>query len=109
MPSEGKKPVHAAKNVKGGEGVRNGDLSGREYNTLDDSAMGRRVLELQHAYIRKVIDTVNDLDNVLYEVCNEAFGDSKAWQYHIVRFVKDYQSGKPKQHPVGLTFAYRGG
>ena len=27
---------------------------------------------LQEAYVRKVIDTVNDLDNVLYEITNEA-------------------------------------
>ena len=34
--------------------------------------MGRRVLDLQQAYVRQVIDTVNGLDNVLYEICNEA-------------------------------------
>ena len=29
--------------------------------------MGKRVLALQEAYVRKVIDAVNDMDNVLYE------------------------------------------
>jgi hypothetical protein len=67
------------------------------------------VLELQQAYVRKVIDTVNDLDNVLYEIANESFGDSTEWQYHLIRFVKEYESTKPKQHPVGMTFQYKGG
>lgn len=102
-------PFHAANNVNGVEADANGDGSGLEYNTLNETAMGRRVQELQEAYIRKVVDTVNDLDNVLYEVCNEAFGDSTGWQYHIIRFVKDYESRKPKQHPVGMTFQYKGG
>ena len=102
-------PFHGANNVNSVEGDLNGDGSGLEYNTLDPSEMGRRVLELQQAYVRKVIDTVNDLDNVLYEVCNEAFGGSTGWQYHIIRFIKDYESRKPKQHPVGMTFQYKGG
>jgi hypothetical protein len=64
---------------------------------------------LQEAYVRQVVDTVNDLDNVLYEICNEAHGGSTAWQYHLIRFLKDYEAGKPRQHPVGMTFQYRGG
>ncbi len=59
------------------------------------------VLAHQEAYVRKVIDTVNDLDNVLYEVINE--GGSMAWQVHIVDYVHAYERGKPKQHPVGIT------
>lgn len=102
-------PFHAANNVNGIEADYNGDGRGLELNTLDASAMGRRVLELQHAYIRKVVDTVNDLDNVLYEIVNESHGGSTEWQYSLIRFVKDYQQSKPKQHPVGMTFQYRGG
>ena len=60
-----------------------------------------QVLAHQEAYVRKVIDTVNDLDNVLYEVINE--GGSLAWQVHIVDFIHDYERGKAKQHPVGIT------
>jgi len=102
-------PFSGANNVNGIDADANGDGRGLEYNTLLDSPMGRRVLQHQEAYVRKVIDTVNDLDNVLYEVCNEAFGDSTAWQYHIIRFVKEYESRLPKQHLVGMTFQYKGG
>lgn len=102
-------PFHSPNNVNGVEGDLNGDGSGLEFNTLAGGEMGRRVLQLQQAYVRQVVDTVNDLDNVLYEISNESFGDSTAWQYHFIRFVKDYQSAKPKQHPVGMTFQYKGG
>jgi hypothetical protein len=59
------------------------------------------VLAHQAAYLHKVIDTVNDLDNVLYEVINE--GGSVAWQCYIANLVHEYERGKAKQHPVGVT------
>jgi hypothetical protein len=79
------------------------------YNQLRDDAAGRRTLELQEAYVRKVIDTVNDLDNVLYELANEAGPYSVPWQYHLIDLIHAYEKTKPKQHPVGITFMYRGG
>lgn len=102
-------PFNAQNNVNGVDADLGGDGSGLEYNSLADSPMGQRVLGLQEAYLRKVIDTVNDLDNVLYEVCNEAGAYSTDWQYYVINYVKKYESGKPKQHPVGMTFQYRGG
>jgi len=35
-----------------------------------------RVQTIQEAYLRKVLDTVHDLPNVLYEVANESSGDT---------------------------------
>ena len=66
------------------------------------------VTAVQEAYVRKVIDTVNDLDNVLYEIANEANGHSTAWQYHMIDFIHAYEATKPKQHPVGMTAHLRG-
>ncbi|WP_404423336.1 DUF6298 domain-containing protein [Nibricoccus sp. IMCC34717] len=59
------------------------------------------ILALQEAYVRKVIETVNDLDNVLYEVINE--GGGYEWQCHIVNFVHATEAKLPKQHPIGMT------
>jgi hypothetical protein len=87
------------------------DGKGLDYYTLRDTPMGKKVLALQEAYVRKVIDTVSDLDNVLYEICNEAGVYSTPWQYHLIKFIKEYESSKPKvaqQHPVGMTFQYPG-
>ena len=64
---------------------------------------------VEQAYLHKVVDTVNDLDNVLYEVANEAGGYSTAWQNWVIDFVHSYEATKPKQHPIGFTFAYSGG
>lgn len=62
-----------------------------------------RVLTLQKNYIKKVIETVNDLNNVLYEVGNEIKGHSVDWQYHMIDFIHQHEKSKPKQHPVGMT------
>ena len=63
------------------------------------------ITALQEAYIRKIIDTVNDLDNVLYEITNEDSGGpaNTAWQTHVIRFIKDCEATKARQHPVGMT------
>jgi hypothetical protein len=58
--------------------------------------------------VRKVIDTVNDLDHVLFEISNEGDLSSLAWQFQLVNFIKDYEAGLidgvlRKQHPVGMT------
>ncbi|MBI4907367.1 MAG: hypothetical protein HY820_27325 [Acidobacteria bacterium] len=102
-------PFHAPNNVNNVEADLNGDGRALEYNSLSDTPAAKRVLDLQKAYVRKVIDTVNDLDNVLYEIANETHAASTAWQYHMIGYIKGYQSAKPKQHPVGMTFQYQGG
>jgi hypothetical protein len=73
----------------------------RAVHTLTNPA----VTAHQEAYVRKVIDTVNDLDNVLYEIANEDTGtaDDIAWQYHMIRYIKQNEATKPNQHPVGMT------
>lgn len=94
-------PFNAANNSNGIDGDRDRDGKGLEIFTLQDP----EVLKLQEAYVRRVIDAVNDLDNVLYEIANENHLDSFAWQQHLVRTIRDYERTKPKQHPVGLTSA----
>ena len=63
----------------------------------------------QKAYVRKVIDTVNDLDNVLYEISNESPSGSNPWQYDMINYIRTYEATKPKHHPIGMTVAYPGG
>ena len=90
-------PFHPDNNING-----IGWTTWEDYYTLKNP----QILQLQETYVRKVIDTVNDLDNVLYEICNEAGNYSTEWQYHMIRFVKSYEAKKRKQHPVGMTFQY---
>ncbi len=67
------------------------------------------ITELQRAYVKKVIDTVNEFDNVLYEISNENHPASTDWQYAMIRLIKQYEQTKPEQHPVGMTFQHKGG
>ena len=92
-------PFNRNNNINGIDGDANGDNQGSEIHTLQIAT----ITALQDAYVRKVIDTVNDLDNVLYEISNESPTTSKDWQYHMIDLIKSYQAPKPKQHPVGMT------
>jgi hypothetical protein len=91
-------------------------------------ALDPRVQAYQEAFIKKVVDTVQDLPNVLYEVANESsgggsvdkqfaealglgdppdWGDSTQWQYWVINTVKQYeqQMGYTK-HPIGMTMQF---
>jgi len=98
-------PFHPANNVNGIDGDANGDGRGIEVHELANP----KVTAIQEAYVQKVIETVGDLDNVLYEISNENHPASTAWQAHIIRFIKKVEKTRAKQHPVGMTFQYRGG
>ena len=58
-------------------------------HTLADPA----IVGYQEAYVRKVIDVVNDLDNVLYEISNEDTGGpaDTEWQIHMIGFIRGNQ------------------
>jgi len=95
-------PFHRANNVNGIDGDPDRDGRGLETHTLNLPDVAR----LQETYVRKVIDTIGDLDNVLYEIANESGTYSIEWQYHMIRLVKSIEETKPKQHPVGMTFVF---
>jgi hypothetical protein len=97
-------PMNARNNVNGIDGDPNGDGRGIETQSLTIPA----ATAIQEAYVRKAIETVNDLDNVLYEISNETGNYSTEWQHHFIRFIHDTEQGLPRQHPVGMTFQYCG-
>jgi len=68
-----------------------------------------QITRYQQKYAQAVIDSVNDLDNVMYEIANEAGFYSTDWQNAMLQFVKCYELTKPSQHPVGMTYQYAGG
>ncbi|HXG23165.1 MAG TPA: DUF6298 domain-containing protein, partial [Chthonomonadales bacterium] len=90
-------PFHPANNIQ--QLSLNPNLQGPEIQTLAFP----RVTAIQETYVRKVIDTVNDMDNVLFEITNEGDLSTTDWQYHMIRTIKQYEADKPKQHPVGMT------
>lgn len=98
-------PFSAENNINGVDGDVNKDGEGEEVHTLAVPA----VTALQERYVRKVIDTVNEFDNVLYEIANESHGGSTHWQYHMTRFVQEYERIKRLHHPVVMSIQYPGG
>jgi hypothetical protein len=98
-------PYNARNNINGVDGDPRG---------TGDGAAGAQSLAipaitaLQEAYARKVVDTLNDLDNVLYEISNEPIADAAtaAWQNHMIGFLRGCQAGRPKRHPIGMTAGF---
>jgi hypothetical protein len=57
------------------------------------------VLEVEKAYIRRLVDTVNDFDNILFEVANENYYNPR-WELSLAAYVHDYEESKPRHHLV---------
>jgi hypothetical protein len=78
-------------------------------NGIDDGGGTRAVTmtapnaitAIQDAYVKKVIDTLNDLPNVLWIVSQEAPPESTWWNSHLIALTRIYEAGKPLQHPIG--------
>ncbi len=61
------------------------------------------VTAIQDAYVRKAIDTLNDLPNVLWIVSEEAPANSTWWNRHLIAAARSYEAAKPFQHPIGYA------
>jgi hypothetical protein len=113
-------PFHAANNVNG---VGIGSILDYQVLPLDP-----RVQQLQEAYIGKVVDTLHDQPNLLWEVANESsgggkvdpafaealglpataeWGDSTAWQYWVIDRVRQHEEERGyDRHPIGMTMQF---
>jgi len=111
-------PFHSANNIN--------DISVTSIVDYQVLPLDARIQSLQEAYIRKVVDTVQDFPNVLYEVANESsgadaesvqlpdgssiptlVGDSTQWQYWVIRMLKQYEQQMGYQkHPIGMTMQF---
>jgi len=93
-------PFNINNNINGINGDPNNDGEGWEIHTLQIPA----ITAIQEDYVRKVIDELNDLDNIIWEISNESHADSVQWQYHMIDFIKSYEAAyKPKQHLVWMN------
>jgi hypothetical protein len=97
-------PFNINNNIQGVNGDPDGDNIGTEIHTLEIP----EVTFYQEQYVRKIIDTVNDLSNVLYEISNEDHEGSTDWQYYLIRYIKNYEGNrKPFRHPVWMSVQYK--
>ena len=113
-------PWHLANNVNG--------IAAASINDLQVLPLDPRIAALQEAYMRKVVDTLHDLPNVLWEVANESsgdgsvtqefadflgmdeapvWGDSTDWQYWVIDVVKRHETERGYDvHPIGMTMQF---
>ena len=55
----------------------------------------------QDAFVDKMIDTLNDLPNVLWIVSEKSPASSVWWNSHLIAHVRSHEATKPLQHPIG--------
>ena len=72
-------------------------------HTLDTTESHPTIWAIQKAYMKKVVDTVNAFDNVLYEISNEDGWWTGPWQDAMITEIGNYEAGKPQQHVIGKT------
>lgn len=93
-------PLYPANNIQG-EGP-SGEKSFLLFQTLKDPKLVAR----QEALVTKIVQELNDLDNLYYEICNEPYNnvtDTAAvdeWHNHMIGFVKKAEESLPKKHLI---------
>jgi len=104
-------PLNKRNNSNGIDGDFDHDGHGWEVHTRVNPAVNA----VHDAYVRKVVDTVGDLSNVLYEISNESVASAdprkchsvknvSGWMYSMIDFIHDYERAKGfGPHPVGIS------
>jgi hypothetical protein len=91
-------PFTGGNNVNGVSDGYTGGTSGTNSMTMTSADT---ITGYQDAFVQKVIDTLNDQPNVLWEISEEAPDNSTWWQGHVIALIHSYEAGKANQHPVG--------
>ena len=104
-------PFNSNNNINGINGDPDGDGSGDP--DFHSKLVSPAVLNLQKAYVEKVVDAVNKFDNVIFEIGNEMIIDpystmkaaARAWELEMANHIRSYESATAgyKKHPVGIT------
>ncbi|HEY6976040.1 MAG TPA: putative collagen-binding domain-containing protein [Chitinophagaceae bacterium] len=93
-------PFSAANNINGIDDGYRGGSPETQIGAVTMTAPNA-ITNLQDAYVKKTINTLNDLPNVLWIVSEEAPENSTWWNDHLISLVRAYEKEKPCQHPVG--------
>jgi hypothetical protein len=93
-------PFTGANNING---VDDGYVDGRKGIGSITMNATNAITKFQDVYAEKVIDTLNDLPNVLWIVSEEAPANSTWWNDHQIAHFRAYESKKPHQHPIGYA------
>jgi hypothetical protein len=93
-------PFTGANNVNGVDDGYTGGPKGINSITMTSP---NAITSFQDTFVEKVIDTLNDLPNVLWIVSEEAPANSTWWNDHQISHIRAYEAKKPYQHPIGYA------
>ncbi|QVL34255.1 hypothetical protein KIH39_10215 [Telmatocola sphagniphila] len=87
-------PMNSANNVNGVGSIGRNDVC-----TLDKNGP---LLQVQEALVRKLVAELRDVDNLMYEICNEPYfgGITLAWQHRIADVIVDAEKDFAKKHLI---------
>ncbi len=91
-------PMNAANNVNG-----IGKMKRTDVYTLQD----KKLLAVQDAMVRKIVEVLKDFDNVYYEICNEPYfgGVTLEWQAHIAETIVKAEANFKAKHLIAQNIA----
>ena len=94
-------PMNAANNING-----IGKMQRTEVYTLKYP----KLLAVQDAMVRKIVEELKDFDNLYYEICNEPYfgGVTLEWQYHIVETIVEAEKKLGVKHLIAQNIANKG-
>jgi hypothetical protein len=104
-------PFYTGNNINGVNCDTNANHIVEECYTLIDTMAGQQITAYQDSYIRKIVDTLNDIDGIIWEPANEVpliwtsyDADYRAWVYHVSDVIMAYErTGGRKIHPIYLS------
>jgi Family of unknown function (DUF6298)/Putative collagen-binding domain of a collagenase len=91
-------PFTGANNING---IDDGYKSGPKGMASMTMTAPNAITRFQDAYVEKVIDTLNDLPNVLWAISEEAPSNTEWWNKYQIAHIREYEAKKPRQHPIG--------
>ena len=91
-------PIKHSNNING-----IGNIARTDALTMKDS----KLLSVQEAMVRKIINELKDFDNIYYEICNEPYfgGVTLEWQYHIASIINDAEKDFTYKHLMAQNIA----
>ena len=93
-------PFTRANNING---VDDGYTGGKKGTGSITMTAPNDITRFQDAYVEKMIDTLNDLPNVLWIVSEEAPSNSTWWNDHQIAHIRAHEARKPQHHPIGYA------
>ena len=104
-------PYFNGNNINGVNCDTNANYIVEECYTLLDTTAGKQITAYQDSYIRKLVDTLNDIDGIIWEPANEVpstwrlyDANYRAWVYHVSDVITAHErTGGRKIHPVYLS------